>query len=255
MTGKSKMLPENPQGTGTDALAGDGRGSGAARRAIFAAAKLACGASRLRILLGLVALVAVLLAGVAPGRADVAIDAGTVINVPGDQEPPWNISGTLYVGRSSEGTLNILDGGFVSNTDSGIIGLYAGSQGMVKVSGPGSEWTNSGSIYGASLIVGNSGAGMLHILDGGFVSNDYGYVGYNAGSEGRVTVSGLGSKWTNSKDLCVGCGSITGILNIWDGGEVSSASGYIGYEPATRTPRSLGTVTVSGSGSNRKSGG
>ena len=91
---------------------------------------------------------------------------------------------------------------------------------------------------------------MLNITNGGTVSNNYnnGYIGYNAGSAGTVTVDGSGSKWTNSS-LYVGGGGYystggSGTLKITNGATVSSTSSYIGYNSS-----SAGTVTVVGSGS------
>src|SRR5690606_21053275 len=52
-----------------------------------------------------------------------------------------------------------------------------------------------------------------------------------------------GSSWTNAAILYVGEAG-AGTLIIEDGGQVSSAGGYIG-----RTAGSVGTVTISGSGS------
>ena len=73
-------------------------------------------------------------------------------------------SGELDVGFSGNGTLNITDGGVVSNPW-GYIGTHPGSTGEVTVDGAGSKLTNRGRFY-----VGNSGRGTLNITDGGLVS-------------------------------------------------------------------------------------
>ena len=158
----------------------------------------------------------------------------------------WNNASSLYVGDNGKGTLNITAGGVVSNAESAIIGIYAGSTGMVTISGTGSQWyvaTASTEARQYGFIVGHYGNGTLKISDGGLVSNAVGYVGHNFGSTGKVTVSGAGSQWSNSFELYVGIiGS--GGLNITDGGAVSSAGGYISYGAD-----STGTATVSGGGS------
>lgn len=77
------------------------------------------------------------------------------------------------------------------------------------------------------LYVGSSGTGTLTISDGGTVSNNYGSIGSNPGSNGTVTVTGTGSTWTNSHSLSVGYGG-TGILTISGGGAVSNHLGTIG---------------------------
>jgi len=147
----------------------------------------------------------------------------------------WTNSGKLYVGcsYSGTGTLNIQNGGEVSNTY-GFLGEDPGSSGTVTVDGTGSKWTNSGDLY-----VGYLGTGTLNIQNGGQVSNTFGLLGYDvSGSSGSATVDGIGSKWTNSGWLYVG-GDGTGTLNIQNGGQVASAGGAV----------SCGTVTVDGSGS------
>jgi len=74
---------------------------------------------------------------------------------------PWDKSGCLYVGREGEGTLNIMDGGVVSNTK-GYIGWSSDSVGTVTVNGEGSEWNN-----GFNLSVKR---GTLTISDSGVVN-------------------------------------------------------------------------------------
>ena len=101
--------------------------------------------------------------------------------------PTWtDVSTTGYIGNSGTGDLTITNGGSVSSFK-GYIGYNSGSTGTVTVTGAGSVWTNSGAVY-----VGNSGRGELTINNGGAVSVwSGGYVGYNSGSTGIVTVTGL----------------------------------------------------------------
>ena len=154
----------------------------------------------------------------------------------------WTNSNDLFVGREGSGVLNITGGGAVSN-DWGFIGNQSGSMGEVTVSGVGSTWTNSSDLYvGGSFYNDGIGSGMLNITGGGEVSNEYGYIGFKSGSTGVVTVSGVGSTWTNSVHLSVGYED-SGTLNITGGGKVSNLHGYIGYESV-----STGEVTVDGTG-------
>ncbi|WP_353148189.1 autotransporter domain-containing protein [Pollutimonas bauzanensis] len=101
------------------------------------------------------------------------------------------------------------------------------------------SWT----VSGTNLYVGKSGIGTLDILDGGDVFSDSTYLGSELGSNGTVTVSGIGSTWTNSGWLLVGDGG-TGTLNIMEGASVTSDRGVIG-EILT----GHGKVNVSGDGS------
>jgi len=102
---------------------------------------------------------------------------------------------------------------------------------------------NSSLTVGNRIYIGNYGAGTVNIQNGGLVSNVRGYIGTYAGSNGTVSVDGVGSSWSNSENLYVGnLGS--GELDITNGGSVSSATSYIGnYDTG------IGTVTVDGVGS------
>jgi len=177
----------------------------------------------------------------------------------------WTNSGDLYVGRSGTGTLTVADGGLVTAHT-----LYASlndlrGNGTISVRGavldadlrfdatPGPQHTlafGSGGVLNFNLeATGNLGAGYkgtgsITIAEGANVACGCGYLGYISGSQGTATVTGTGSKWTNSRDLYVGL-SGTGTLEITDGGEVSNSTAYLGSESGAQ-----GTVTVTGSGSN-----
>ena len=148
----------------------------------------------------------------------------------------WNGSAYEY-GGTGTGTLEIDSGGTVASS-SGYLGYNAGASGEATVSGAGSTWDNSTSLY-----VGQLGTGVLSIQNGGEVSNSVGYVGYNTDSSGEVNVSGTGSTWGNSDWLSAGHYG-NGSLTISDGGAVSNSLGYVGYNND-----SSGEVTVSGTGS------
>jgi len=102
----------------------------------------------------------------------------------------WTNSSYLHVGSSGSATLNITDSGTVSSYD-GYIGYYAGSTGTVTVSGAASTWTFG--FWGC--YVGLYGSGTLDITTGAAVSGYHGYIGYQSGSTGTVTVSEAGSTW------------------------------------------------------------
>lgn len=130
----------------------------------------------------------------------------------------WTNTDFLTVGGQGSGTLDILDGGVVTDSG-GFVGDAAGSTGWVTVSGHGSWWNNLGDV-----VIGQSGDGTLDVLAGGRVSSASGYVGASPGSVGVVTVSGddgLGnaSTWTQQNDLNVGYEG-SGTLNVAHGGRV-----------------------------------
>jgi T5SS/PEP-CTERM-associated repeat protein len=144
----------------------------------------------------------------------------------------WTNSGDLFVGGFGTGTLNVQNGGVVTNAV-GFIG-----NGTVTVTGAGSNWTNSSTVE-----VGRFGTGTLNVQNGGVVTNTFGDIGVFSAGIGTATVTGAGSKWTNLNSLDVGKFG-TGTLNVQNGGEVTSAKGAIGAFSG-----SIGTATVTGTGS------
>jgi T5SS/PEP-CTERM-associated repeat protein len=175
----------------------------------------------------------------------------------------WTNSDSLFVGQRGNGTLIVADGGQVTATT-----LYAslsnlGGNGTIAVSGAvldadlvfdaarGPQQTipfgNGGTLNlnldgSQPLGAGHQGSGTLRIAEGITVSSYGGYLGTIAGSSGTATISGMGSKWINSRDLYVGF-SGNGSLNIDTGGQLSNGTGYLGWEAG-----STGMATVSGAG-------
>ncbi|MDF7807728.1 autotransporter domain-containing protein [Pontiellaceae bacterium B12219] len=136
----------------------------------------------------------------------------------------WNISDTLFVGlRSSGNSLVVTNGGAVSS-GSGVISSSAAVFGdnTAIISGEGSVWSNRG-----DLTV--SDKGVMQILDGGHVENEFGVIGVGVMPSSSVLVSGVGSVWSNRSALVVGSSGSRGSgLSVSDGGQVFSASGIIG---------------------------
>ena len=181
----------------------------------------------------------------------------------------WKNPHGLCIGWYGNGTLNIEAGGQVSITPDywhgGCLGRYSGSTGTATVTGAGSAWTISGTLY-----VGEDGTGTLTVADGGLVSattlwaspNDlFGNgtitahsavldadlvfdsthgptqtLAFGTGGTLNLSVDGTG-------DLGVGHKG-TGTLRVADGQTVASMNGDIGYRLG-----STGTATVTGDGS------
>ncbi|MBX9800380.1 MAG: autotransporter outer membrane beta-barrel domain-containing protein [Burkholderiaceae bacterium] len=162
----------------------------------------------------------------------------------------WTSSGRVLVGvsASSIGALNILNGGVVRNSGSAVIGYDGGSTGTVLVSGAGSTWENP---LTQSFQIGTSGNGTLLINNGGTVHSGQAIIGFGGGSNGHVTVTGLGSLWDPVDNIYVGFVG-TGELNVLEGATVSTmqngggaATIYVGYANGGQ-----GTVNVSSSTGN-----
>ena len=108
------------------------------------------------------------------------------------------------------------------------------------------------------VVVGsNTVADVLLIQNGGVLSNGFGYVGYETnGTYNTVLVTGTGSVWSNTYDLCVGWYGAFSSLVISNGGKVASGedangfltyygNSYVGYT----VDSSNNSVLVSGPGS------
>ncbi len=153
----------------------------------------------------------------------------------------WTNTSSLNIGYYGNGTLDVTGGGVVSSNDA-YVGRYADSISDVTIDGIGSMLNING--RNGTLSIGLLGEGTMEISDGGTVSNNYGYVGSNLDSTGKVTIDGPGSMWTNNKYLRVGYYG-NGTLNITGGSKVISEwDGGIGYELG-----STGAVAVDGPGS------
>ena len=172
--------------------------------------------------------------------AQITIEGGQTVTVPGTQASPWTVNGELTVGNVGAGTLNISNGGVVSSSDA-YVGGIAGGAGLVTITGTNARWdvsANSASV----LNVGWSAAGTLTVAGGGVVQSQRAIIGEFDDGIGVATVSGAGSQWINAQQLFVGISGI-GTLNIADGGFVSTASGSVGFFEGT------GEIAIRGSNS------
>ena len=166
----------------------------------------------------------------------------------------WNNSFGLSVGNQGAGTLNVLDGGNVTDYVA-YIGSQPGSTGTATVTGVNANGTSSTWSNSYSLDVGDSGSGTLAIQDGGKVTDLNGYIGdytnFGVSANGTATVSGVNangtaSSWINGNSLTVGYDG-TGILNISNGGVVQ-ISGGAGTLTLARDSGSNGTLNIGNGG-------
>lgn len=144
--------------------------------------------------------------------------------------PSWFVTG-----YSDHGSATFTDGVQIEMLESRI-GYLHGSDGIVTVDGPDTEWNLEGSIR-----VGYGGQGTLLISDGGSVKSRTSSIGYERSGEGAVEVRGRDSTW--SVDVQVGLEGM-GELLILEGGQVAGESSRLGYGPF-----SAGQVSVRGVGS------
>jgi len=179
-------------------------------------------------------------AGVPNAALNATIDTttpnATVIAAPGA------MAQRVDVGRLATGMLTIESGGTLSDGMGAVGGQAGTSRGVVTVTGPGSTWTNTG-----SLQVGGNSTGTLTIAGGATVTSVGGAIGLGGagfGSQGTVVVTGQGSSWSSSPGIEVGTLGGTGTLTVADGGTVS------GPIFVASTAGSIGTVNIGAAAGN-----
>jgi len=77
----------------------------------------------------------------------------------------WNCT-YLDVGENGTGYLSIGNGGTVSSSSNTWVGRYAGASGDVYLTGAGTNWTNSGSLYIGGDTAAVGGTGMVRLYNG-----------------------------------------------------------------------------------------
>jgi len=100
------------------------------------------------------------------------------------------------------------------------------------------------------MVVGGFGSGTLTVQNGATIDGARAFIAENLTGIGTATVTGAGSRWTNTNEINVGYDGF-GTFNITAGGFVSTVtSTFLGVNsPGT------GTATVSGTGSALSTGG
>ena len=176
--------------------------------------------------------------------ADIGAQAGSVGTVTIDGAgSAWNQTGAIRIGDAATGSVTVQNGGVLSTGSdgslenlSGVIGVQAGGQGTMTVTGDNSEWQAGGNVQ-----VGASGTGTLNIMDSGKVSADDLSIGAEAGGQGTVTMNGgtleLAGKLTVGD---AGQGTLTVVPGAPDDeGDITSMEGSIGAQIG-----SSGSVTI-----------
>lgn len=152
----------------------------------------------------------------------------------------WTNTEAHYIGRSGRGILNIREGGATSS-DNAFLGYNSNfAKSEVNVDGAGSIWANTNTLF-----VGFAAGSTLNITNGGQVTTDAAYVGYQgAYHESTVNIDGTGSKLTVTGDLYNAYG-FSGFLNVTNGGALVVGNTFSNYNPAITLP-AAGVVTLDG---------
>ena len=137
----------------------------------------------------------------------------------------WSNRTDIYLGDTAGfgGTMTFAAGAKVYNA-LGIIGFIGGAtNNAVLVTGAGTVWNNSSTLYVGDQSAGNT----LLISNAATVFNTTGYIGFQSGNN-AVTVTGAGSVWTNSTELDIGYAGPSNSLTIASGGTVAAPAVIVG---------------------------
>ncbi|MCI0676992.1 MAG: dockerin type I domain-containing protein [Phycisphaerales bacterium] len=138
------------------------------------------------------------------------------IAIVGNGASTWNIGGTLTVGNSGTGSLNIAVDGDVTTTTA-FVGFGATGSGTINVNGVGSTLTCTG-----GMTIASAGDGDMYVLNGSGVSTALdSAIALAAGSDGLVVVAGADAKWVCGGDIHVGPGG-TASLTVANGALVEA---------------------------------
>ncbi len=142
----------------------------------------------------------------------------------------WTTDGYLRVGYEGMGAIEITGGGKVSNSTYSYIGQKSGATGEVTISGAGSTWINSGSMYIGGDNTGSGGTGSVTVRNDGYLEVggtlrvwDAGTLGISG--SGQVVVSDKIS-FAGDSTLAVAAGA-AGVSTIEVAGTATFASGSI----------------------------
>lgn len=174
--------------------------------------------------------------GSVPTIADsVTVDAGAASGpmISGAVFGPNAQSDILTIGADNIGRLELRSGlRNLVTVDRAVIGLNAGSEGLVRVDGYEVFWRT------LDLVLGSEGTGLLEILDGGSVEvtrdltlGQLDLAGRGHGTlriAGRDLLADIASELTVDRTLDVGL-SGTGRIEILDGGVLRSNGAYLGW--------------------------
>jgi T5SS/PEP-CTERM-associated repeat protein len=147
-----------------------------------------------------------------------------------------NLGGSLYMGRSGTGVLNITAGQV--SAYQAFLGFNYASQGTVLIDGTASKLAIT-----SNLEVGHASTGTLTVQNGGSLTSGNSFLGRALGGDGLVVLTGAGSSWVSSGNLSIGEAGV-GSLRVEAGAKLSNVSATLG-----NLDGSLGVAKVTGANS------
>ena len=154
--------------------------------------------------------------------------------------------GELFIGERGHGIMTIDgDASHVGNT---LVGMIAGSEGELTISGGGASLTGG-------TTIGSQGTATVNVIDGGKILGVLGRsVASSSNSNSVLNVTGSGSK-VEFRNITIGSYGI-GELNLTDGGSLAGSSlGVSEFVQFGGTKKGSGTGLISGQNSSLSTGG
>ncbi|QTL04661.1 autotransporter domain-containing protein [Aquabacter sp. L1I39] len=182
--------------------------------------------------------------------SDTAILVGKVVNA--------SSNNTLGLIGTGSGALNLGTVG-ASGKFQGFANLTKAGTGTWTVSGSGSSLSGelnvqegtlalTGSLSVTTATVGSDASATLAISGGGSLTSANATVGGPAGGVGTVTISGVGSSWTNTSELTVGYDGGTGSITVSDGASLTARRLALSTASWESGSGGNGSLTVTGAG-------
>ena len=128
-------------------------------------------------------------------------------------------SSRLFVGDAGSGTMSMTIGAVVQNNGTATIGNAVNSSGLVNVDGATVRWDQNG-----SLLIGNSGAGSVNVLNGASLNGAAAILGNNGAGVGALSITG-GNSRARLTDLTVGNAGV-GSLTVSGGGSLNCTGSF-----------------------------
>ncbi|KQZ93826.1 hypothetical protein ASD64_02605 [Mesorhizobium sp. Root157] len=180
------------------------------------------------------------------GRQDTGSGAVTVDGTGSS----WEIGEDLTIGVEGIGSLNVRNGGVVTNSRRVHLGSLGSATGAATVEGAGSRWE-----IGENLIIGREGTGSMEVRNGGYVEADIVALGSRtAGNSASLILDGSGSELRAPGGIQIGFIDEP-VMRITGGAKLVTGKvdpnpfigrSYVGYlQPRGRSA----SVLISGAGS------
>ncbi|MDH7801993.1 MULTISPECIES: autotransporter domain-containing protein [unclassified Rhizobium] len=157
----------------------------------------------------------------------------------------WTMTGTFFVGYGSgtAGEVTVSAGGGI-RAASVLLGEFAGSSGTMTITGAGSNVTayvDNRSAISGSVNVGFEGSGNLTVTNGASLHAYELYVGSEVGSNGRVVVSGAGSRVV-ADDLMVAGIAGNGSVEVTGGASLAAPTILIAMDAGSTGVLNIGAA-------------